>query len=45
LPADQQVFGRPVAGIAAPLVFWNFDGEPLQTASYGAGRNGRGSAV
>jgi hypothetical protein len=25
LPADQQVFGRPVAGIAAPFVFWNFD--------------------
>jgi hypothetical protein len=29
LPADQQVFGRPVAGIAAPFVFWNFDGKTL----------------
>jgi hypothetical protein len=29
LPADQQVFGRPVAGIATPFVFWNFDGMPL----------------
>jgi len=45
LPADQQVFGRAVAGIAAPLVFWKFDGEPLPTASYGAGRKGRGSAL
>jgi len=45
LPADQQVFGRPVAGIAAPFVFWNFDGISLLTASYGAGRKGRGGAV
>jgi hypothetical protein len=29
LPADQQVFGRTVAGIAAPFVFWNFDGKSL----------------
>jgi len=45
LPADQQVFGRPVAGMAAPFVFWNFDGKSLLTESYGAGRKGRGSAV
>ena len=45
LPADQQVFGRPVARMAAPLVFWNFDGKSLLTESYGAGRKGRGGAV
>lgn len=45
LPAHQQVFGRPVARMAAPLVFCNFDGKSLQTASYGAGRKGRGGAV
>jgi len=29
LPSDQQVFGRPIAGMAAPFVFWNFDGKSL----------------
>ncbi len=45
LPADQEVFGRPVARMAAPLVFRNFDGKSLLTESYGAGRKGRGGAV
>jgi hypothetical protein len=45
LPADQQVFGRPVARIAAPFVFWDFDGKSLQTASYDAGLKGRAGAV
>jgi hypothetical protein len=31
--------------MAAAVVFWNFDGESLQTASYEAGRKGRGGAV
>jgi hypothetical protein len=29
LPADQQVFWRPVARSSAPFVFWNFDGKSL----------------
>jgi len=29
LPADQQVLGGPVARMAAPFVFWNFDGKSL----------------
>jgi hypothetical protein len=45
LPADQQVLGSCVARMAAAVVFWNFDGESLQTASYEAGRKGRGGAV
>jgi hypothetical protein len=45
LPADQQIFGRRIARMAAPFVFWNFDGKSLLTESYGAGRKGRGGAV
>jgi len=29
LPSDEQVLGRPIAGIAAPFVFWNFDVKSL----------------
>ena len=45
LPADRKACGCPVARMAAPFVFWNFDGKSLQTASYDAGWKGRAGAV